>query len=145
MASKIKKARGPSLRSVSQSLWRMPRAMAIDVARKGAALITQAAQESFDAGETAYGDTRPLSPTGKKVSLVKTGRARLIALTFRSDGGTRIRSSIAEKYMGVLVGVYNILPIGAGGLLPRKWARLLKEQTERSGAEQAAAQLRRAA
>jgi hypothetical protein len=128
MSSKVRKLRGASLKSFAKKLVAMPREVAIDVATTSAGLITRAAQASFDAGLTAYGDTRPLSPTGRAVSLVKTGKARSTALIFRSDGGTKLRSSIVEKYMGILVGVYKILPIGQGGRLPPSWRRLMDDE-----------------
>lgn len=120
MGSKIKR-RGPSLKGFANRLRALPRKLAQRVAALAANTITTAAQKSFDAGVTCFDEARPLGINGNKLTLVKSGRARSVMLRFVSDGGTKIRTMVPEKYMKILVGVYKTLPIGAGGRIPQKW------------------------
>lgn len=122
------------LRAFAKRMRKVPRTIAIDVARLGASKITTAAQTSFDAGRTAYDETRPLGTSGNRVSLVKGGKLRAMALRFLHDGGTRIRAVVMDRYMGVMIGRFGILPAG-GQPLPTRWQQHLETATKEAGAE----------
>jgi hypothetical protein len=119
------KRKGPSLRTYAKTLKQLPQTVAIEVAERGAGKITTAARDSFDDGRTANDETRPLGENGNVVSLYRSGKLRAVAIRFLHDGGTKIRTAITEKYMGVHIGRFLYLPIGQGGRLPARWRQLL--------------------
>lgn len=107
------------LRGLARQLHELQKTVAIDVAKRAAPAITGLVQAAFAAGETVYGSSRPLGSHGNALDLVETGKARA-ALMFTNDGGTRVRAVLGEKYMGYLIGKYEILP--RGGLThPDDW------------------------
>jgi hypothetical protein len=120
--------KGPSLGSFAKKLQGLPRTTAIKVAERGADKISNAAQASFDGGQTAHGDARPLGTSGNVVTLVKDGKLRA-ALRFLHDGGTKIRAALLDKYMGVMVGRFGVLP-GGGDPLPQEWQQQLSDTTK---------------
>jgi hypothetical protein len=117
--------KGPTLASYSKRLRELPRITAIKVAQRGAGQITTAAQGSLDSGLTAHDEARPLGTSGNAVTLRQTGALRA-ALQFLSDGGTRIRVAVQKRYMGVMVGRFEVLP--HAGRLPARWRRLLDRE-----------------
>jgi len=116
------KRKGPSLRTYAKTLEQLPRTVAIKVAERGAGVITTAARGSFDSGRTADDQPRPLGTSGNEVNLVVSGNLRAQALRFLHDGTTRIRAALTERYHGVMVGRFGVLP---GARLPARWRQLL--------------------
>lgn len=124
MSSGVKR-QGPSLKTFAKKLQGLPRVTAIKVAERGAVKISTAAQASFDGGQTAHNDVRPLGTSGNVVTLVKGGKLRA-ALQFLHDGGTKIRAALGETYMGVMTGRFRVLP-NRGEPLPQEWQRRLSD------------------
>jgi hypothetical protein len=126
MASSVKR-RGRDLREFTKDLQSLPRTAAIKVARKASASLTGAITSSFDAGQTAYDEPRPLGSAGNKLTLRKTDTVRGM-LRMAYDGGTRLRAVLATKYARYLIR-FGILPRG-GDAMPRKWSQLLARDTD---------------
>jgi hypothetical protein len=130
------KRRGKDLRSFAKGLKALPKQIAIETAERSAAGLTAALTSSFDAGQTAYDEQRPLGIAGDKLTLVQTGRVRSL-LRFVHDGGTRLRASLmAVRYARYLIR-FGLLPRG-GDPLPPKWAQLLDTNTKTAGDMEAA-------
>lgn len=127
----MSRVRGPvgNLRNLNKALRALPRRAAIEIARVAAPEITGLMRASFDAGQTVFGDARPLGSHGNVLSLVKTGDARR-SLLFTSDGGTKIRASLPMKYAKYLIGKYRIMPNG-NQAMPLRWRSAIADITRR--------------
>lgn len=122
MSGVIKRS-GKGLASVSKGLKELPRVTGVEVGRRAAPALTGAAGGSWDAGQTVYGDARPLGTRGNKLDLRVTGAARRFIRFVAA--GTRLTASLPLKYLRYLIGKYQVMPIGSSPL-PRKWTELLR-------------------
>lgn len=125
MSSSVKR-RGRDLRAVAKELQKLPRTAGVKVAQRASVSLTGALTGSFDAGQTAYDEARPLGSRGNKLTLRQTGRIRGM-LRMVHDGGTRLRVVLATSYARYLIR-FGLLPRG-GDAMPRKWSRLLERDT----------------
>jgi hypothetical protein len=108
---------------LKKKIQELPTTIAVDVAARAAPEMTTLTREAFAAGQTVYGEARPLGVDGKPLTLKKTGAVEK-DLEFKSDGGTKIRAVIGEKYAKYLIGKYKILPIVH---IPAKWSKALQD------------------
>jgi hypothetical protein len=106
------------LLAINRRLQAEPKEAAIKIAARAASEITRLAQESYDSGQTAYGDARKQGVRGP-LTLVKSGWTRA-NVRFVSDGGSKIRCSLGKPYVKYLIGKYTILPSG-NQALPWAW------------------------
>lgn len=122
-----------NLREIGRELSELPLSAAIETAQAAAGEITGQAGATYDAGQNVYGGPRPLGVRGNPLSLKRSGAVRG-DMRFVSDGGTKIRAVLGERYAKYLVGKYRILPIGASAL-PTAWLsgidRIAREQLDR--------------
>jgi len=105
------------LRKLTQRLKKAPVELARAVAAQAAPPLTTLSQSAYDAGQTVYGNPRPLGKDGKPLDLVRTGATRSY-MKFVTTG-TIIRCRIGPDYSRFLIGKYRILPMGE---MPVKWA-----------------------
>lgn len=108
-----------TLKALDRLLREMPRVLAHRVAEAVAPKITALAQASFDAGQTVYGEARPLGVRGNRLTLVASGTTRG-ALRFVATGRI-VRCVLGPRYAKYLVGKYKILPPGDLAALPPAW------------------------
>jgi len=112
-----------SLKDFSKRLRALPLVVAHKVAQAAAPALTEAAQASFAAGETPYGDDWAPSPDGKPVTLRKSGAlmsgVRYVAI------GTRLRVALTTAYAKYQVGRRPVTP-RPGAALPSDYAEALK-------------------
>lgn len=103
------------------------RALAIDVARKIAPVLTGLMQEAFDSGITIFDESRPGGKIGA-LSLVDSGAIRR-ALAW-AQAGTIVRMQLGPRnrkgveYGKFLIGKYKIAPSG-NQELPFRWQHIL--------------------
>jgi hypothetical protein len=102
----------------------VPRAIAEDVAKRGAPALTGELQGNYDSRRSAYGNPNPDGVDGKQLTLRKTG-ATDAALTFTA-AGTTIKTPGFPRYMRFLIGKYRVLPNG-NQAIPEAWRALLAE------------------
>lgn len=114
------------LRAFAASLRRLPMVVAIKVAKRAAPALTEAAQASFAAGESPYGDGWEPGADGRRVTLRKTGAlasgVRYVAI------GTRIRLALTTAYAKYQVVRRPVTPPN-GGPLPEAYADALARAT----------------
>lgn len=112
------------IQDFKRSLREMPRTIAADVASRAAPALTDRTRQSFDAGQTVYGDARPAGVNGQALTLRKTGAAsrelKFVAV------GTIVRCVLGPDYAKYLIGKYSVLPNGA---MPAAWSKALRELT----------------
>lgn len=113
-----------NLRALNKELKKVSEVVAIRVARRCAGALNYVVRASFDSSQTVYDDHRPLGKRGNELTLVKSGSVRG-AIGFVSDGTSKIRAVLAQRYAKYLVGKYRILPIG-GATIPFKWQVILR-------------------
>lgn len=115
-----------SLSDFSKRLRGLPLVVAHKVAQAAAPALTEAAQASFAAGETPYGDGWLPSPDGKTVTLRKSGAlmsgVRYVAI------GTRLRVALTTRYAKYVVGKRPVTP-RQGSALPIEYATALAKAT----------------
>lgn len=121
----VKQLSGGSLRDFKGRLQKLPLSVAHDIAQQAAPLLTQYAQQAFDAGVNVYGDARPHGKDGRKLTLVDTGDTRR-AMRFVVNG-TIVRCALGPRYAKYLIGKYGILPNGDRAAMPVAWRRALDE------------------
>jgi hypothetical protein len=114
---------GKGLGAVGKVIKAMPRTVGVEVSRQAAPALTGAAGGSWDAGQTVYGDARPLGVHGNTLDLRVTGAARSFIRFVAA--GTRLTASLPLKYFRYLIGKYQVMPVGASPL-PRRWTALLQ-------------------
>lgn len=115
-----------SLKDFSKRLRTLPLVVAHKVAQAAAPALTEAAQASFAAGETPYGDDWAPSPDGKQVTLRKSGAlqsgVRYVAI------GTKLRVALTTRYAKYVVGKRPVTP-RQGSALPTEYAAALSRAT----------------
>lgn len=115
-----------SLKDFAKRLRTLPLVVAHKVAQAAAPALTEAAQASFAAGESPYGDAWLPSPDGKTVTLRKSGAlqsgVRYVAI------GTRLRVALTTRYAKYQVGRRPVTP-RQGSALPSEYTAALKRAT----------------
>lgn len=103
------------LSRLASSLRAMPTKVAQRIAEQVAPKLTELARETFDAGETPYGDKWLPGVDGRSVTLRKSGGLangiRFVAV------GTRVRAVLGVRYAKYQVGRRKVLPSS----LPVAW------------------------
>lgn len=110
-----------SMNRLKRSIADLPLRIRTAVAKDAAEVLNMELRSDFDSGKTVYDTPRPLSVTGKPLTLVKTGKTRA-ALQFVVIG-TILRAQLGAKYARYLVGKYKILPQS----LPAAWRAKLQK------------------
>lgn len=95
----------------------------IKIAAEAAPQLTMMMDENYSSGRTVYGAPRPLGVDGHMLDLVDSGRTRS-EMVFVSDGTSKIRVTLTQKYQKYLIGKYAILPSGVASL-PGRWLERL--------------------
>jgi hypothetical protein len=110
------------LRAFERSIRELPRMLGAEVATASASKITALARGTFNAGETAYGDTWAPGAEGQKVTLRKSGGlagdVEYVAI------GTRLRARLGRSYAKYQMGKRPIFPRGK---LPVSYVAALRE------------------
>lgn len=114
-----------SISRLKKALATLPTSLANDIANAAAPAMTGETQTAYDAGRSVYGETRPPTVDGRRMTLVRTGAVREQA-RFRSYGRF-IWCTIGPKYARYLIGKYGILP---NGPLPAGWSLRLKAEAD---------------
>lgn len=126
------RGRPGNLRRYAENLTKLDsEAVGQRIAELGAKALTARMQSDFDAGETAYGDSRPDGFHGP-VTVVKSGKLRSY-LSFAATG-RRIRCVLAVPYARFMVGRFKVLPSGSASL-PYAWSQELDAIAKRVRAE----------
>lgn len=112
-----------SLQDFASDLRRLPTVAAQKVAAAGADALTPLLQQTFAAGEDAYGNTWAPGANGQRVTL-RAGGGLAAGLYFLAIG-TRIRMRLGVSYAKYQVGRRPVAP-RAGGALPIAWLRTLQ-------------------
>ena len=103
-----------TLAKFSQDLKRLPRVVAQKVAAAAAPALTAAGRETFDAGETAYGDAWAPKEDGTRATLVKSGdlskHLNYVAI------GTKLRVALGVRYAKYVIGKRPVFPSQSQGL-----------------------------
>lgn len=100
-----------------------PRTLAFAAAKRIAPQITGMAQESYDNGQTVYGDAR-LEGVKGPLSLYDTGDTRS-KMRFVATGSI-VSCFLGTTYAKYLIGKYRILPIGDRTKIPVAWDRAVR-------------------
>ena len=112
-----------TLQQWKRSLNALPKTFAADVAKRAAPELTGLTQTAFSAGQSVYGEARPLGVDGQPLDLKKTGateqQLRFVQI------GTVVRCALGPSYSKYLIR-YGILP---NGPIPVGWTRKLDEIT----------------
>jgi hypothetical protein len=118
------------LAALKAKLLRLPE-VAAKVAEKGAARLTQLAQEAFDAGQSVYGGAWQPGLHGDQLDLTESGTLKQKATRYVAEG-TRIRASVAAVPYSKFHIKRGILP--QRGKLPAAWdkeiSRIAQEELE---------------
>lgn len=118
------------LRKLQKRIAGFPTSLAHNVSKAAAPDLTSFARAAYDAGDTVYGEPRPLGVRGNKLDLISdpTGGTTRSTVRFVSVG-TIVRCVLTTSYAKYLIGKYRILPMG---VMPVKWAqrfaRIVSEQ-----------------
>lgn len=98
-----------------------PVTVAASVARRASPGLTTRTRSSFSSNVSVYGDARPKSVAGNKLTLRKTGATER-ELRFVTVGRI-VRCVLGTRYARYLIGKYDILP---NGPVPQEWRVFLK-------------------
>jgi len=131
-----------TLRKLAKSIQHKPLVAQQNIAARVAPIITQLAGQSYDSGQTVYGDARPSGVHGNRLSLMKTGKTR--PTVFFKAVGTIVRAVLGTKWSKYLIGKYKILPIGNADM-PFLWRLAIRRIANEELARHYAASTRRAA
>lgn len=106
----------------------LPTTLAQRVAAKAAPLISELAEQSYDASQDPYGVAWAPAKDGSTVSLKRTGNLR--GLLRYVAIGTRLRVALGTRYAKYQIGKRPVYP--RPGLLPAAYSAKLEEvvQTE---------------
>lgn len=115
-----------SLSKLSSTLRALPVALAQEVAKRAAPVISQFAKESFDASKDPYGAPWAPAVNGEVVTLRAT-RA-LEKFVHYVAIGTKLRVALGVKYAKYQIGKRPIYP--RAGLLPAKYSEALRQITQ---------------
>lgn len=110
--------------------------IAIKITEAAAPVLTAIAMETFDAGESPYGDSWKPGEKGQKITMRKTGDLaryiRYVAI------GTKLRVALGVKYAKYQIGRRPVFPRQGGDLpqpyveaLQRVAVRVVKEELNR--------------
>lgn len=110
------------LSKISAALRKLPMVAAQKAAARVAPAVTDASRAAFQAGQTVYGDARPLGVDGNLLTLHKTGRL-FGSLQYKAIG-TIVRCVLGPPYAKYNIR-YGILPRG-GATLPFGWIKMIK-------------------
>ncbi len=115
-----------SLKDFTARLRALPTTVAIKVATEAAPALSEAAHQTFDAGEDAYGSTWAPREDGTRATLKKTGtlegKLRYVAI------GTRLRVALGTSYAKYVLGKRPALP-RQGEPLPVAYVEALQAAT----------------
>lgn len=115
-----------SIKNFSAALRELPRTVAIKVAAAAAPALTEAARETFDAGEDAYGGAWAPREDGTRATLKQSGslagKLRYVAT------GTKLRVALGTPYAKYVLGKRPALP-RQGDPLPDAYVEALKRTT----------------
>ena len=115
-----------SLKAFAANLRTLPRVVAQKVAAAAAPALTDAARETFNAGENAYGLAWDPKADGARATLKQSGA--LASKIVYVAVGTKIRTSLGTEYAKYVVGKRPVLPTQAGQL-PASYQRALASAT----------------
>lgn len=118
------------IKDLKRKIADMPTTMAVDVAGRAAPELTGLTRGSFEAGQSVYGDPRPIGVDGKPLTLVDSGKTKE-ELQFTSDGGTVVRAKLGTRWAKYLIGKYGILP-NSNSAVPAEWSRKLQELVKKT-------------
>lgn len=102
----------------------VPRAIAADVAKRGAPVLSADLQGNYEAQRSAYGAPNPDGVDGRQLTLHETG-ATAAALRFVA-AGTSIQTPGFPPYLRFLIGKYRVLPNG-NQAIPETWRKVLAD------------------
>lgn len=118
-----------SIARLRSSIKELPLRIRNAVAEEAAEVLNLEVRDDFAAGRTVYDTARPLSVSGKPLTLVgKTGRTR-DALGFVALG-TIVRAQLNTPYARYLIGKYGILPQSLPAAWREKLERIVREYRE---------------
>lgn len=118
-----------SLNNFSAALRRLPRVLAQKIAADAAPEITALAQQTFAAGEDAYGGSWSPGKEGQKITLRKSGSlARYVKYVAI---GTKLRVALGVAYAKYQVGRRPVTP-RQGEPLPVAYVRALRSIAEKT-------------
>ncbi len=116
------------MKAFAASLRELPIVVAQKVATAVAPALTEAARATFDAGETAYGDTWTIRQDGSRATLKQSGalasKVHYVAI------GTKVRVALGTSYAKYVLGKRPALP-RQGAALPAAYVKALTETTAR--------------
>lgn len=116
-----------ALRKFSASLRTLPTVVAQKVAAAAAPALTDAALATFNAGETAYGDTWKIREDGTRATLDQSGMLKR-GISYVAIG-TRIRVALAVSYAKYVIGRRPVFP-RQGQTLPAAYSEALAKATQ---------------
>lgn len=112
-----------SLQKFSADLRRLPTVVAQKVAAAAAPVLSELVQQTFNAGEDAYGNAWAPGAEGQRITLKKSGG--LSRGLYYVAIGTRLRMRLAVAYAKYQVGKRPVAP-RQGGALPTDYVRALQ-------------------
>lgn len=116
-----------AIRSIShfaEKLRRLPRTIAIEVAKEAAPILTEAARATFDKSQDAYGVDWDPGVNGQTVTLVKSGSLK--AGLYYVAIGTKLRVRLPVSYAKYQVGKRPVHP-RQGEALPLAFSEALSK------------------
>lgn len=113
------------LRRYAAALRAFPAELASRAAEQAAPALTGVVGADYDAGRTAFGDTRPKGVGGATLDLVESGATRA-QLRFVKVARFSIRCDLGTPWAKYLIGKYRIVPNG-NTAIPPAWRALLDQ------------------
>ncbi len=110
-----------SLSKMSATLRALPTVLAQKIATKAAPVISQFANESFEASTDPYGVAWTPKADGSTATLVKTGNMK--RFLYYVAIGTKLRVALGTRYAKYQIGKRPVFP--RAGVLPSKYATAL--------------------
>lgn len=113
------------LQRLQDVLREVPRAIAADVAKRGAPELTNDLQGNYDGGRSAYGDPNPAGVDGQPLTLRKSGATDAVLRFVATD--TTVSTPGFPPYLKFLIGKYRVLPNGKQAI-PETWRKILADK-----------------
>lgn len=112
-----------SIAKFTEDLRRLPRVVAQKVVQASAPALTSLALQTFDAGETPYGDAWKEGADGQRITLDRSGALKR---QIKYVGiGTKLRVALGVKYAKYQIGKRPVFPT-QGGALPVEYVTVLQ-------------------